>query len=253
MWCTAAEPSGLLDPYHINSAEPEGDDVLMSFRHLNAVYSVRKTNGSVEWKIGGTTAPESLTVLNDPIFTAGGGFLGQHDVRDLPDGTHHAARQRLRRGRRTMRQARAVRYVARPERPHGHAGGAEERPGHDSHRALLRQLAQAARRQLADGMGQRRHHHRAQSGRQQDLRPHLGRRAVLLPVSPRALRGGQPHGPASRDGRAVSARAMSAPWARARDGSPSSPPTGSACHRTAHMVRPSPRPRAAHRPERRTS
>ncbi len=110
MWCSAAEPSGLLDPYHINSAEPEGDDVLMSFRHLNAVYSVRKSNGSVEWKIGGTTAPGSLTVINDPIFTAGGSILGQHDVRDVADGSITLHDNGFG-GDGTTRQARAVRYV----------------------------------------------------------------------------------------------------------------------------------------------
>ncbi len=75
------------DPFHINSIEPEGNDVLLSFRHLDAAFSVHKSNGSVEWKIGGSTRPESLTVLNDPIFTSGGGFGGQHDVRVMPDGT----------------------------------------------------------------------------------------------------------------------------------------------------------------------
>ena len=70
-WCSAIDrATTAYDPYHINSIEPDGNDVLMSFRHLNAVYSVRKSNGSVEWKIGGVTRPESLTVLNDPVFTA---------------------------------------------------------------------------------------------------------------------------------------------------------------------------------------
>ncbi len=42
----------------------------MSFRHLDAVYSVRKIDGSVDWKLGGTARPESLTVLNDPVAAA---------------------------------------------------------------------------------------------------------------------------------------------------------------------------------------
>ena len=34
-----------------------------------------------------STRPESLTVLNDPVVTAGGSFRGQHDARVLSDGT----------------------------------------------------------------------------------------------------------------------------------------------------------------------
>ena len=75
------------DPFHINSAEPDGNDMLMSFRHTDAVYSVHKSNGSIEWKLGGSTRPESLTVLNDPVFTSAGGFGAQHDARVMPDGT----------------------------------------------------------------------------------------------------------------------------------------------------------------------
>ena len=108
MWCSAADANGVLDPYHINSAEPEGNDVLMSFRHLNAVYSVHKTNGAVEWKIGGTTRPESLAVHNDPVYGTDG-FLGQHDVRDLADGTITLFDNGF--GGTTPRQPRAVRYA----------------------------------------------------------------------------------------------------------------------------------------------
>ena len=86
-WCGGgALPTGEYDPFHINSAEPDGNDVLISLRHLDAVYSVHKTNGSVEWKLGGTTRPESITVLNDPM-PAGDTFRGQHDARVLGDGT----------------------------------------------------------------------------------------------------------------------------------------------------------------------
>ena len=109
MWCSAADSNGVLDPYHINSAEPEGNDVLLSFRHLNAVYSVHKSDGTVEWKIGGTTRPESLTVLNDPIFTSGGG-LPRPARRARPcRRLDHPARQRVRYD--CHAQPRAVRYV----------------------------------------------------------------------------------------------------------------------------------------------
>ena len=86
-WCPhVSAGNGQTDPFHINSLEPDGDDVLMSFRHLDAVYSINKSTGNVEWKLGGTTRPESLTVINDPM-PAGDTFRGQHDARVLSDGT----------------------------------------------------------------------------------------------------------------------------------------------------------------------
>ena len=95
-WCDARDPTtGLLDPYHINSVEPEGNDLLMSFRHLDAVYSVRKSNGSIEWKIGGVTQGGKPDRPERP------GFLGWRDVLGTARRPRHArrldhvARQRL--------------------------------------------------------------------------------------------------------------------------------------------------------------
>jgi hypothetical protein len=87
-WCSRIRlPDGSWDPYHINSAAPDGNGHVMSFRHLDAIYRVDRASGNITWKIGGSARPESLTVLNDPIFTAGGSFAGQHDARVLGDGT----------------------------------------------------------------------------------------------------------------------------------------------------------------------
>ena len=83
-WCNTivnAPVNGNYDVYHVNSAEADGDDVLLSFRHLDAVYSVNPSAGTVEWKLGGTPRAESLTIVG------GGGFGGQHDARVLGDGT----------------------------------------------------------------------------------------------------------------------------------------------------------------------
>ena len=58
--------------------------MIASFRHLDAVYKIRKSTGEIVWKLGGTTTPESLTVLGDlRAYT----FGAQHDARLLPDGT----------------------------------------------------------------------------------------------------------------------------------------------------------------------
>jgi Arylsulfotransferase (ASST) len=60
---------------------------MVSFRHLDAIYRIKRTDGSIAWKLGGTTRPESLHVLNDPLSTGEDVFHGQHDARVLGDGT----------------------------------------------------------------------------------------------------------------------------------------------------------------------
>jgi hypothetical protein len=76
------------DVYHFNSIEADGDGVVLSFRHLHAVYKVARSNGAIMWKLGGSTRDESLTVVDDPLVPSGGlVFGGQHDARILPDGT----------------------------------------------------------------------------------------------------------------------------------------------------------------------
>jgi hypothetical protein len=76
----------------MNAIEPDGTDGLMfSARHLNAIYHISRTTGAVDWKIGGTHRPESLTVIGDIRPTAVGAngqvLSGQHDVRKWADGT----------------------------------------------------------------------------------------------------------------------------------------------------------------------
>jgi hypothetical protein len=79
--------SGIYDPYHWNSVEWNDGGIVVSFRHLDAVYKIRRSTGAIEWKVGGTRRAESLTVVGDPVFDAGGTFGGQHDARILSDGT----------------------------------------------------------------------------------------------------------------------------------------------------------------------
>lgn len=73
------------DPVHINSIEPRGrDEVVISMRHTDAVYGIRRSTGEIAWKLGGTETPESLQVVGDPARKLLG---GQHDARVAADGT----------------------------------------------------------------------------------------------------------------------------------------------------------------------
>ena len=49
----------------------------------NAVYLIRRSDGDVRWKFGGTPTARSLTLEDDPDS----GPAGQHDARFLPDGS----------------------------------------------------------------------------------------------------------------------------------------------------------------------
>jgi hypothetical protein len=82
----AWKPDTQWDVVHLNAVEPDGEDALLiSLRHTDAVYKISKDTGDVIWKLGGTTTPQSLTVLDDPQGAYPMG--GQHDVRLQPDGT----------------------------------------------------------------------------------------------------------------------------------------------------------------------
>jgi len=79
------QPDGreAFDWAHWNSLEKVGDTLILSFRHLDAVYAIDMDTGDIIWKLGGTPTPESLTVLNDPESNPLG---GQHYARILPNG-----------------------------------------------------------------------------------------------------------------------------------------------------------------------
>jgi hypothetical protein len=72
------------DVVHINAIESDGNGLLISLRHTDAIYRIARFDGHVKWKLGGTTTPESLTVSGDDQANTLG---GQHDVRRLADGT----------------------------------------------------------------------------------------------------------------------------------------------------------------------
>ena len=72
------------DPVHLNAVEPDGTSLLISARHLDAIYSIDRSTGNIEWKVGGRTTSKSLAVVGDNVTPTLG---GQHDVRRLSDGT----------------------------------------------------------------------------------------------------------------------------------------------------------------------
>ncbi len=86
-WWSQLLQSGrqVMDIQHWNAVEPDGKLLLLSFRHLDAVYAINRTTGAIAWKLGGIHTSQSLKVLNDPEGSYP--LAGQHDPRLLPDGT----------------------------------------------------------------------------------------------------------------------------------------------------------------------
>jgi len=75
------------DVFHCNSIDGKANgNVLVSARHLNAVWEIRRSDGKILWKMGGTPVNKDgatiITVQND----AEGTFRQQHDARYLPNG-----------------------------------------------------------------------------------------------------------------------------------------------------------------------
>ena len=83
----------VVDLLHINSVEvdPASGDLIVSARHLDAVFRIRRDpgqpdDGQVVWKLGGDapTSPSTthLAIVNDPL----NGPARQHDARIAPNG-----------------------------------------------------------------------------------------------------------------------------------------------------------------------
>jgi hypothetical protein len=78
----SGQPS--LDNQHWNAVEVDGKFMILSFRHLDAIYKINRFTGRIIWKLGGIKTPKSLKVLNDPKAYP---LAAQHDPRVLADGT----------------------------------------------------------------------------------------------------------------------------------------------------------------------
>ena len=85
-WWDVIRPWGVpYDHAHWNSVDRKGRYVLLSFRHLDAVYKIDRRSGRIVWKLGGTRTSKSLKVKGDPYGRYP--FGGQHDARFMPDGS----------------------------------------------------------------------------------------------------------------------------------------------------------------------
>jgi len=85
-WRSVRDASGTVDPWHYNSVAWTGDGIIVSFRHMDAIYKIDYATKDVVWKLGGKVRPERLRVIGDPVFDAGGSISGQHDARLRPNG-----------------------------------------------------------------------------------------------------------------------------------------------------------------------
>src|SRR5262245_17644418 len=67
------------DYFHVNSIEPDGDAFVVSSRHTQAIYKIRRSDGRILWRLGGKRG--------DFEMGPGTRFSWQHDARLQPDGT----------------------------------------------------------------------------------------------------------------------------------------------------------------------
>lgn len=110
-WKVIADGEPPYDIHHWNSIERRGNLILLSFRHLDAVYAIDRRSGRILWKLGGVKTNRSLRVREDE--RAHFPFGGQHDARFTPNGsvTVFDNATRLKRS-----EPRAVRYRIDRER-----------------------------------------------------------------------------------------------------------------------------------------
>ncbi|MDQ1379725.1 MAG: hypothetical protein QOJ71_444, partial [Actinomycetota bacterium] len=75
------------DVYHCNSIDENVDgNLLVSARHLNAVFEIRRSDGKIAWKLGGKPVnKDNAQIITITNYSAGSLAL-QHDARYLPNG-----------------------------------------------------------------------------------------------------------------------------------------------------------------------
>jgi uncharacterized protein YndB with AHSA1/START domain len=75
------------DIVHLNSIAPvDGRRIVISARHLDAVYEIDKATGQIVWKLGGTRTSKSLRIVGD--HRGFKDFGGQHDARVFDRGRY---------------------------------------------------------------------------------------------------------------------------------------------------------------------
>lgn len=72
------------DIFHFNSADPWGDDIVISTRHTDKVFGIDKKTGNIDWTFGGEPDPKSLKIVGDDP-RADYPIGGNHDAR-ITDG-----------------------------------------------------------------------------------------------------------------------------------------------------------------------
>ncbi len=77
------------DPIHCNSIDPNPNgNLLISARHLHAVFEIRRSDGKVLWKLGGTNVnKDGAQIIAIQNYLAGG-ISRQHDARYRPTPDH---------------------------------------------------------------------------------------------------------------------------------------------------------------------
>jgi hypothetical protein len=77
----------VVDVFHCNAIDVGSDgNLLVSARHLDAVFMIDKTSGDVVWKMGGVAYNKDRAQLIHLDGDPDGGFNRQHDARLLPNG-----------------------------------------------------------------------------------------------------------------------------------------------------------------------
>ena len=85
IWGGSGGSPAVEDLVHLNSIEEDAHGgLVVSFRDTNSVIRIRKSDGSVAWKLGGSRTSASLKVIGDGSPQP---LAGQHDARLQPDGS----------------------------------------------------------------------------------------------------------------------------------------------------------------------
>lgn len=76
-----------VDVFHCNSIEADSNgDLLISARHMDAVFLVSKATGAIKWKLGGAAYSKDNAQLITIKGAPAAAFFRQHDARFLPTG-----------------------------------------------------------------------------------------------------------------------------------------------------------------------
>jgi hypothetical protein len=83
----ALNGENVVDAFHCNSIDIGSDgNLLVSARHLDAIFMIDKTTGKVRWKMGGVASNKDHAQWIRVEGDSAGGFNRQHDARLLPNG-----------------------------------------------------------------------------------------------------------------------------------------------------------------------